>query len=323
MILNNNNQQLKRSFEASTILVIGDVILDKYLNLSKEKKLELDSPVAKFLNEVSMLGGAANVAINISNLGGKVKLFGVIGDDEEAKAIRKVLKEKKINHHLIVEETRKTTLKSRIIVENKQIIRLDHEDTSKIQAKSELRLINLLRENLENVDGIIISDYCKGVVTSKIIKEITRLSASKNIKVFVDSKNQNLSKFKNCWLIKINRIEAETIVNFKLNSISSIKKATFIIGKQFDCHAIITLDKDGFSYLDGEKVIRHSITSKKFYIKSTIGAGDAFIAGISLAVASGLALNESILIGYKCSLSSIKQPYTVSAFRKDILNAFN
>lgn len=303
--------KLIKDYKSPKILIIGDVMLDRYIYYSKKSVSESNAPVAKYLKMKEQLGGAANVAKNILNLGGQPLLLGIIGNDWEGKELKQILKEDNIDFNLVVDRTRKTTVKSRIIIDKNQFCRLDSEYNFALSGKIEKKLLQNISKAMERVNGVVISDYLKGTITEKIAKKLVKISAKKGVKVFVDSKNENLEKFKDCFLIKINRKEAEIINKIKLNSIQKIKKSAINLKMKYGCNVVITLDKDGIAYANGDNIVLNLKNKDKNSIKSTIGAGDAVLAGITMAILSGKSFKESAKMSYMCGDLSIKKERTV------------
>lgn len=313
---------LKRIFSPGKILIVGDVILDQYLHYSEMPNTELDSQVVKLLSKKEMPGGAANVAKNVLNLGGEVILVGVVGNDQGGVALKNILEKKDVDSILIVDKDRKTTIKSRIIVNGRQLCRLDHEDNFRLSRKIEDRLMQQILKEIALVNGVIISDYLKGAITERIAKKIVAMSKRKGIKVFVDSKDKNLNKFNDCFLIKINRKEAEAINKTSLDTVQKIKEATISLMERHNCNVVITLDKDGLSYTSGNQIVINFTNNARTSIKSTIGAGDTMLAGIAMSLLSGFSFKESAFIGHMCGEISVRKLHTVSCDYRDLVTKF-
>ncbi len=248
-------------------------------------------------------------------------LIGIVGNDENRKKIENLLKEDKITSRLVFENGRITTVKSRIIINDKQVCRIDDENTTRIFPRTENEVIKNIKNEINSVDGVIISDYLKGLVTDKIAKYLINASKKRGIKVFVDSKSNNLGKYRDCYLIKINRKEAEKSTKRKLGSMEKIKKAANTISKKYNCHVVLTLDHEGLIYSDGNNLIIKRNNKKNHYIKSTIGAGDSVLAGIALTILSGGDLKEIAEIGSMCGYLTVKKKETIFCKLEEITRA--
>src|SRR5260221_8572593 len=178
-------KELINQFKNKKILVIGDIMLDKYTYGAIERiSPEAPVPIVKKKNEQYVLGGAANVANAIIDLQAKVILCGCIGNDDTAIVLLKLLAEKGILTKLItVNKEKRNTLKHRIISGNQQVIRIDEEDSLGIDTKDEKKLLELLEVELQKCDGVILSDYNKGFFQPKLTKDIIKLANKYNKKI--------------------------------------------------------------------------------------------------------------------------------------------
>ncbi|MDQ7032662.1 MAG: D-glycero-beta-D-manno-heptose-7-phosphate kinase [Desulfonauticus sp.] len=276
--------------------IVGDVMLDHYSWGNVERiSPEAPVPVVHILKDEYMLGGAGNVAKNIKKLGANPYLVGIIGNDEYGQQIKNLLKKEKINFLLQTSNTRPTTLKTRIICQNQQMIRLDREKIEHLSGQE----INQLKNSLENLDGqfVIISDYGKGC----ICPEVLELIGQKNL--IVDPKEKNYSFYKNFYLLTPNKKEAEQAAGIKITDQNSLIKAGQIILNKFKLrNLIITLGPEGMMiFLENEEIYHIPTFAQKVF--DVTGAGDTVIATIALALASGLnLLTAAILANYAAGL---------------------
>lgn len=190
------------------ILVIGDIMLDEYkFGESTRQSPEADVPIIN-LNDIKYnLGGAANVANNLLHLGSSVTLFSIIGDDPNGQIIKQLLVDSNIKHHLTVDQSRRTTTKTRVVDSfYNQFIRLDEEDKFTITKEVESVLINQISNYVDThkVDAIILQDYNKGMLSEGLIKAIQKLGEKTNIPLIVDPKKDNFELLSNCTILKPN-----------------------------------------------------------------------------------------------------------------------
>ena len=190
---------LLESFSKKNFLVIGDIMLDTYVfGTINRISPEAPVPVVETLNVQNKLGGAANVALNLTSLGASVMLAGVLGNDDEGKQIEDLLKSNDIELIKVISSTnRPSTQKLRIIADGHQVMRVDNEKTDDISISNSEKLINRLKEILTNIDGVILQDYNKGVLNKLNIKNIIGVCNSFNIPVYVDPKEKNFFQYKN------------------------------------------------------------------------------------------------------------------------------
>jgi D-beta-D-heptose 7-phosphate kinase / D-beta-D-heptose 1-phosphate adenosyltransferase len=276
-----NLELLLNNFSNAKIVVIGDVMLDKYIfgNVSRISP-EAPVPILTVNEESYRLGGAANVAANISSLGGDVSLFGFVGKDENSKILSNLFREKGIKSFL--DTNHKTTVKERIIGRDQQMIRLDREDNSPKYFTPEI-LAPLKKKSLAS-DVIIISDYAKGCVTS----DLMRVLKSFNKKIIVDPKPQNTSLYSNCFLITPNEKEA-----LEMSSQSEVYSAGKYLRDNLGCNVLITRGEKGM-VLFSDTNIEIPTVAKEIY--DVTGAGDTAIATLSLALSCGSSLEEAVIL---------------------------
>ena len=253
------------------VLILGDIILDiNYQSEVKRNAPEADIPIYDILEKNYILGGAANVALNLKNLGANVELIGLIGDDSNGKKITDLLDENKVTNKLFVDNNRHTTQKNRIFINNKLHVRYDIEETHDISCSAEEQAINYVI-NKKNIDAIIISDYDKGFITENLSQNIIKYANDNNIPTFVDPKLKNYLKYKDCFLLKPNINEAEKISDNK-----NIDKMIEIINKKIGCqNLLITIGKQGMILNSVSNKIEHESIIN---LVDVTGAGDIVMA---------------------------------------------
>ena len=193
------------------IVVIGDVMIDRYIS-GEVKRISPEAPVpiVEMDHRSDRLGGAANVAVNLHALGAKVTLLSIIGEGDDGNIIKKMSNEhQNISTNLIEVKGRKTTVKTRVMSNNQHLLRIDHEDKGDINYETENILLAHLEQilNSSNVNGIILQDYNKGMLTQNLIKQIMSMANSSDIPTFVDPKEKNFFMYKGCTVFKPNKKE--------------------------------------------------------------------------------------------------------------------
>jgi D-beta-D-heptose 7-phosphate kinase/D-beta-D-heptose 1-phosphate adenosyltransferase len=281
-------------FKKSKILVIGDLMLDQFI-WGKVSRIspEAPVPVVWVKRESFMPGGASNVAHNLSSLGAKVLLFGVIGDDWAGTRLLQELKKKNINTEgIIIDSNRRTTHKTRIIAHSQQVVRFDREDIEPVRKNLEKKLLKDLEKKIKEVDGLIIEDYEKGIVTPYLVKKIVELGKKYKKIIVVDPKEKHFSYYKGVTAITPNRDEASKAVGFEIKDEKTLMKAGNRLLKKLDCKAILlTLGEDGICLFYKNKFYHIPTMAREVYDVS--GAGDTVVAVFTLAYSSGLSLEES------------------------------
>jgi D-glycero-beta-D-manno-heptose-7-phosphate kinase len=284
------------NYRKKRILVIGDIILDRYI-WGKVSRIspEAPVPVVEVTDEDFLLGGATNVAHNIVSLGGSVTIAGVAGNDRGGDILRKMLDDKKIQHDGVVWTSRPTTMKTRVIAHSQQVVRFDREDKNKVDGKTFTYILGYLKKNLLNHDAVIISDYRKGVISSELVREIVRIAKTKNIFVSVDPKVGHFHCYKHVSLITPNVHEASAASGIEVRDEKSLINAGKTLLRKILCDAVlVTRGEHGMSLFRKDKVIHIPTVAKNVY--DVTGAGDTVIAVFTLAHASGASLDEAAII---------------------------
>jgi D-beta-D-heptose 7-phosphate kinase/D-beta-D-heptose 1-phosphate adenosyltransferase len=268
-------------------------MIDHYIWGSCERiSPEAPVQVVSIKKESSVLGGAGNVINNLCSLGAEVSIFSVIGDDENAKEMRKLLSKTDVKNITVInEERRRTTKKSRIISANQQVIRYDEETTQSIILSSQFLLLESLKREMFGYDVILLSDYGKGVLTPNLTKDIISIAKDFNKLVLVDPKGDDYSKYYGATLLTPNRKEATIATGIDIIDSDSLTKAITKLKADLALdYSIITLSEDGIALLD-DKVETIPTVAREVY--DVTGAGDTVIASLGVALASGMSIQEA------------------------------
>ena len=236
--------------KAPTILVIGDLMLDKFIFGSVERiSPEAPVPVVKLEKEEKMLGGSGNVIRNLNNLGIKTSLCSAVGKDSAGDLLITQLAKKDTNISNVLRlKNIRTTEKMRIVADGQQIARVDW-DMNNLEVDFDDDLIKSIAAHIKEIDGVIISDYGKGICSEALLKEIIRTSHESSIPIFVDPKGPDWEKYKHANLITPNIKEAEIILGEKLENDEAFEMAGEKICSTFDIEAcLITRGGDGMSF---------------------------------------------------------------------------
>lgn len=287
------------------ILVLGDIILDKYIH-GKVEKISQESPTAIVNidaddNDQIALGGAANVAANIFGLGGYAELCSLIGIDKNSIISKKILKKKKIKLIFHTEKKYKVTEKTRVISNGQQIIRLD-KDSPKINYNQKL-LMSKLKNQLNKTNFLIISDYNKGTIQD--LKNIISIANKNKVKVLIDSKNENLKLYKNSYLVKPNQKEFEKIFNMKIEQQDTDKKVISLIKQLNITYLLLTMGKNGMK-LFSKKGVKNFETNTKDVFDVT-GAGDTVLATLAVGLNQKHNINDCVKYSLKAAEIAISK----------------
>ncbi len=280
---------LFKSFESKKVLIIGDIMIDSYMwGISNRMSPEAPVPIVEIEKYEKKLGGAGNVALNIKSLGGEPILCSVIGKDYDGKLIKEFLEEKNISSKgILIEKERKTTVKTRIIANNKHQIRIDEEETSSIKIEEDL--IKLIKNIIQGVDVVILEDYNKGVLTENVIKKAIEYANKNNIPTIVDPKINNFKHYKDCTIFKPNLKEIINGMNIDVdeNSEENLKKVTEITRKELNAKGLLlTLSSKGIC-INTEKYFQHTPAFKRDIIDVS-GAGDTVVSVAAMCLTSNI-----------------------------------
>ena len=280
--------------ENPKILVIGDLMIDHYL-WGKCERISPEAPVqiVNIDKESSVLGGAGNVINNLRALGSRVDVLSVVGDDYVANELKALLENIKVQSNmLIIEQNRKTSKKSRLIASQQQVLRYDNESIEDISSASEKEIINKLSANISNYDDVILSDYGKGVLTTKLTQEIISISNKNKVKVFVDPKGKDYSKYKGAYTLTPNKKEAIEASNILINDNESLEKAIKKLKEECELEvSLITLSESGIAIFDDNLRIKPTVAREVYDVT---GAGDTVIASIAFAIANHMKIDDAI-----------------------------
>lgn len=300
--------------------VLGDLMLDRYLwGTATRLSPEAAVPVVDFAQEQECLGGAGNVAVNLAALGAKVEAFGVVGaakneEDEAGQALRACLEAAGIaDRGVIGDSGRVTTLKTRIIARHQQIVRVDRERRDALSKETEDKLFRKFAEAVESLDGLVVSDYDKGVITDSLSERVFGLCHKEKVLVFVSPKKPRLFAHRGARVVICNLLEAGRFVTHALEDEKSIEQAGHALLAHFGCGAVvITRGAEGMSVFEEASPKHFRIAATSFEVtyarvgKSGVergamgrqvfdvtGAGDTALSVLALAVAAGASLEDA------------------------------
>ena len=276
------------------ILVIGDLMIDHYLWGSCDRiSPEAPVQVVNVKKESSVLGGAGNVINNLFTLGATVDVISVIGDDNVANELKSLLEKIKIStSNLIVENNRKTSKKSRLIASQQKVLRYDMESIDDINEESHKEIISNLEKNIKKYSSIILSDYGKGVLTTKLTQDIINIANKNSVKVLVDPKGKDYSKYKGSYTLTPNKKEAQEATNIDIKDENSLINALKDLKEKCDLEvSLITLSEQGIAIFDENLTIKPTVAREVYDVT---GAGDTVIASIAFALGNDLNINEAV-----------------------------
>jgi len=310
-------------FKANSVMVVGDIMLDHFI-WGKVTRIspEAPVPVVDINNESLMLGGAANVLNNVVSLGGGALIAGVIGHDDMGRRLVHELRELGVSTDgLIVEETRPTTVKTRVIAHSQQVVRFDRENRIGIGNKTEKLLLEYVRSKADEIGGLIVSDYAKGVVTARLIRELVALSQKHGFVISVDPKVGNFGHYKGVTVVTPNNAEASQAAGIDISDDKTLQAAGNKLLEKFKSRAVlITRGEHGMSLFEkGKKPVHIPTVAKDVY--DVTGAGDTVIAVFTLAMASGASMAEAAMIANQAAGIVVGEVGTATVSADELVRA--
>lgn len=284
-------------FKNKKILVIGDVMLDKYI-WGDVSRISPEAPVqvVNVEKEDNVPGGAANVASNIASLGGTVYMIGIVGDDGSSKTLKRELQKRSIiTDYLITDRKRPTIQKMRAVARGQQLLRVDYEIKEEIGELIFEKVIDATDKLIKKVDVIVVSDYGKGIITKKLMEQISELAKKKKRFLIVDPKPQNIDYYKGCTLFTPNHHEASVMTQIEEKNEEDLINIGEALMANLDCEVLITRGEKGMSLFRRDGKVKH-IQTKAKEVYDVTGAGDTVVATLALGLSCKASLEEAAMI---------------------------
>ena len=276
------------------LLVIGDLMIDHYLWGTCERiSPEAPVQVVNVKSESAVLGGAGNVINNLVALGAKVDVISVVGGCEISDELKKLLNNINVNtQYLITQKDRITSKKSRIIAAQQQVVRYDRESTDEINSESQKQILASFKDIISNYDGILLSDYGKGVLTFKLTQALIMLANENGKKVLIDPKGLDYSKYRGAYLLTPNKKEASEATQVNIKDAASLAQA--ITQLKYECDldvSLITLSEDGVAIYDDNLRTLPTVAREVFDVT---GAGDTVLASLGFSLACDVGIDDAV-----------------------------
>lgn len=303
-------------FSHLKVMVIGDVMIDRYLSGTVSRvSPEAPVPVIRLEKEENRLGGAANVVLNLQALGVTPQVISVVGADDNGRIFSRLLKDRGLSERgLIISDQRQTTVKTRVVAQNQQLLRADREDTFDLSEKenNDLRIITKKILEEEKTDLIIFQDYNKGVLSLAIIEAMLTIARSLDIPTIVDPKDQNFWAYRGVDLFKPNLREIQAQVDFKIDpTLACLDRANDIIKEKLNHRAtMITLAEHGVYINDGRQSAIYPTLPRQ--IRDVSGAGDSVISVAGAGLAAGMELEQLAILANLAGGQVIEKPGVVA-----------
>jgi D-beta-D-heptose 7-phosphate kinase/D-beta-D-heptose 1-phosphate adenosyltransferase len=319
--------ELVRRLGSPRVLVIGDIILDRYVFGAAERiSQEAPVPVFRVDREEDRLGGAASVASMLIALGAHVTLAGVVGSDDAATRVRRLLGDFGLGTQAVLEDTgRRTTLKIRFIGRAQdrhpqQMMRADYEERHPLDAPLEDRLIAAIERQLDRCDIVLVSDYAKGVCSPKLLKRVIDLARARKLRVIVDPiRGSDYSRYAGASCLTPNRTETHLATGMPVQNSAEAIAAGAHLREQLGCEAmVVTLDKDGMAlvHADGRGKV---LPTRARQVYDITGAGDMVLSVLGLCLAAGEDYEAAVALGNIAGGLEVEHLGVATLSRADLL----
>lgn len=285
-------------FHAVRVLVLGDVMLDRFVYGSVERiSPEAPIPVVNVERYLDMPGGAANVARNIAAMGACATLLGIVGEDAWAQdLLTQLASSPTIEARLITDRSRPTTVKTRYIADGQQVMRADWESRQPLSALVEQRLVEEFSRAMRDSQVIVLSDYAKGVLSNSVTRTVIGMARGAGKTIIVDPKGKDFLKYRGASILTPNRLELQTVCGAEcLSDEQVVEGARSILGQGLCEVMIITRGKDGMSVVEAGGSAAHLPTAAR-QVFDVSGAGDTVVATLSLGLAAGAQPTEAAVL---------------------------
>ncbi len=311
-------------FQKKRILVVGDVMLDKYIKGTVTRiSPEAPIPVIAVKEENYVPGGAANNASNIAALNGNPYIIAIVGNDSAADHLENELRIRNVTP-LFVRTKRPTTQKIRLIGQNQQLVRIDYEETNGVSDDVEKELMESVRKISQKIDGIVVSDYAKGVITENLMKLLIEISKQMNIPIIVDPKPEHKEFYRGATVITPNSKEASEMTGIIKKSEEDTIKIGLKLSSDLDTNVVLTRGEKGMSLFEKKEKVRkitHIPTAAK-EVYDVSGAGDTVVATMILSLVSGATLQEAALLANHAAGIKVSKFGTATVSHEELRNVF-
>jgi rfaE bifunctional protein kinase chain/domain len=316
--------EILRNLRDRFVLVLGDVMLDEFVwgdvtRISPEAPV----PVVDVRRESMHLGGAANVLANLVALGARGSVVGVVGNDPAGARLQNGLRNLGAQEGcLIVYESRPSTTKTRIIAHSQLVVRTDRESRAAVTTNIEDKIVSCLKDALKHADAFVVSDYDKGVVTPRILREILPL-AYEHVPVLIDPKLRNFNSYRPATLVTPNHLEALRMSDSEDHSDDGSHQAAKVIREKLGCDAVlITRGDRGMMLLEGSgQPVYVETAAREVY--DVTGAGDTVIAALASALATGATMVEAASFANHAAGIVVGKVGTATATADELLETFD
>ncbi|MSO30653.1 MAG: D-glycero-beta-D-manno-heptose-7-phosphate kinase [Acidobacteria bacterium] len=316
-------RRIAAGFGGAHILVVGDAMLDRFI-VGRVTRIspEAPVPVVVFDHEMHRIGGAANVAHNITALGGLATLVAVTGQDDAATALAAACHEAGISPSFVGDPSRPTTTKVRIVTErHQQVARIDYEAEAEVAGDLEQRLIVTMMQLASGMSAVVVSDYLKGTVTKRLVRAAIEAAAARGIPVLVDPKIPHVDYYAGATVITPNHHEAESATLMRVRTAEEALDAARAFRTRAGCDTVLMTRGDQGMCLLGRDV-EGDLPAAAREVADVTGAGDTVVATMALALSAGATLAEAARLANEAAGISVGKFGPAIVTQAELLAAF-
>lgn len=317
--------RILRSLVDGRAAILGDVMLDRFIYGKVERiSPEAPIPVLNIERETDMPGGAANVARNLSSLGARALLVGIVGDDPWGAELSIQLAQLAgIEIHLVEDRSRPTTVKTRFVADGQQVLRADQEHSKALSPQIERSVLTAFQSVVAGSDIVILSDYAKGVLSNSLAQDAIAIARRAGKKIVTDPKSESFEKYRGATILTPNRYELEAACGIECATDEAVVRGARQILEKGICEiVVVTRGKDGMSIIQSNGDIEHLRTTAK-EVFDVSGAGDTVVATIAAAIAAGAGVGEACMLANLAAGIVIGKQGTATATPDEIAAALS
>ncbi len=313
--------QLFERVPAIRVAVVGDVMLDRYLIGDAERlSPEAPVPVVTVREHRTSLGGAGNVAANVTAMGARCRLVGVVGDDQHAQSIRTELLTARLeDSHLVVVPGRPTTTNSRLVARGQQVARIDEEVDTHLEGQDRERLRDAALAIVADADALLLEDYNKGVLDAGLIGDLIGAARQQGIPVVVDPKYRHFFDYAGATVFKPNRRELEMALGASVD-LAHHESLPAALGRLRVDNMLVTLGADGMILVGADGTLTH-IPALRRQVYDVSGAGDTVTAWMGTALAAGATVREAAILGNSAAGIEVSKSGVATVSPEEVLRA--
>ncbi len=323
--MNENLLNIVKKFHKARILVIGDIMVDHFVYGTVDRiSPEAPVPVVQVKSEKLMPGGAANVVNNVSKLGAKVYVAGVVGNDYNGNILKRMVNKETVNSEgILTLDNFQTIIKTRVIAHNQQIVRFDKENNGKFSGGVYKALISGIKKIADDIDAVIISDYGKGLIEKKFFSTVVNFLREKGKFISLDPKVENFKFYKNISILTPNINEAFGGSGIKIKDEKTLIKASKMIFKKVKSdYLLITRGESGMSLFYPDNKSEH-LKARAKDVYDVTGAGDTVISTLTVAKSVGAGIFEACYIANAAASIAVSQLGTYAVGVEELMKVLS